>query len=330
MKTLLAIDQLPPAPPGRTDWPWSVVSARTHFSSMLTNGPWPKISIVTPSFNQGPYLEETIRSVLLQGYPNLEYFIIDGGSTDESVAIIRKYEPWLSGWVSERDHGQSDALNKGFHRSTGEIFNWLCSDDLLEPGALHRVAETFAAAPDCDVVVGDCFCRYEDDPARSGLRRSDLTRLQRAPFTAAIWQPSCFFKRSLIRRPQLVIDELHYCMDRELWCHLHQQGARWQHIPHCLSVNRFTGANKSLLGKQKIIAEIDTLYRRFVNDLVPLTYWLRQVWLPLVRIQKRHPSAVLRVGSRILSSSLSLMLRTLYPADRVRLLRAEYYGYEMW
>src|SRR5262249_529742 len=103
----------------------------------------PSITIVTPSYNQVAYIEETIESVLSQGYPRLEYIIIDGGSTDGSVEIIRKYEKHLAYWVSEKDKGQSDAINKGFRRATGEIFNWLCSDDTLEPGALVRVGEAF-------------------------------------------------------------------------------------------------------------------------------------------------------------------------------------------
>ena len=97
---------------------------------------WPKISIVTPSYNQGEFLEETIRAVLLQNYPNLEYFIMDGGSTDNSVEIIKTYKPWLTYWVSEKDKGQADAINKGFERVTGDILAWLNSDDTYEPDIL--------------------------------------------------------------------------------------------------------------------------------------------------------------------------------------------------
>jgi glycosyltransferase involved in cell wall biosynthesis len=105
---------------------------------MIVGSRWPRISIVTPSLNQANYLEETIRSVLLQGYPNIEYIIIDGGSTDESVEIIKKYEKWLSFWISEPDKGQSHAINKGFSKASGEIYAYINSDDLYEQNSVFK------------------------------------------------------------------------------------------------------------------------------------------------------------------------------------------------
>src|SRR5947207_6789592 len=134
------LDDLPAPPSGRKGWPWTEATPKAPEKS-TPNFSWPRISIVTPSFNQGQFIEETIRSVLLQGYPNLEYIIIDGGSTDNTVGVIKKYEPWLAYWVSEKDRGQCDAINKGFARATGDIFAWLCSDDVYAPGALRRIAE---------------------------------------------------------------------------------------------------------------------------------------------------------------------------------------------
>ena len=110
-----SLRELPTPPPGKTGWPWTEESAQLP-EQMPDGSVWPRISIVTPSFNQAAFVEETIRSVLLQGYPSLEYFIIDGASSDSSVELIKKYERWLTGWVSERDRGQSHAINKGFAR----------------------------------------------------------------------------------------------------------------------------------------------------------------------------------------------------------------------
>ncbi len=163
---------LPPAPDGRVGWPWD----QHHESSaveLLRQQP-PRITIVTPSFNQVAFLEATIRSVLLQDYPNLEYFVVDGGSTDGSVAVLEKYSSWIDWWVSERDAGQADALNKGFARATGEVFAYLNSDDWYMPGALARVGRCFAEAGErkwlCFPVLDawtDGRRRLVDVPARS-------------------------------------------------------------------------------------------------------------------------------------------------------------------
>ena len=145
---------LPPPREGKKGWPWTVETPQAP-ESMPDGKPWPRISIVTPSYNQGQFIEETIRSVLLQGYPDLEYIIMDGGSTDESVGVLKKYEPWITFWTREPDGGQTEAINKGFKRSTGEIVAWLNSDDLYTAGALHIASKAFAERPHAAVVYGD-------------------------------------------------------------------------------------------------------------------------------------------------------------------------------
>jgi len=178
----------------------------------------PKISIVTPSFNQGKFLEKTILSVLEQGYPNLEYIIIDGGSTDESVAIIKKYADRLTYWVSEPDRGQSHAINKGFARATGEIFGWLNSDDWYHPGALQAVAEAFAAHPEAGAVVGAGEMVSEDSKWSQTFYAFPVTvdSLHHA-VDHFFMQPSCFFTKTAWEECGPLDEELHLAMDLDLW-----------------------------------------------------------------------------------------------------------------
>src|SRR3954468_14683484 len=149
----LTIDNLPPPPPGRTGWPWTAGTPGLP-ATAPGGGVWPKGSVITPSYNQGHYLEEPIRSVLLQGYPNLEYIVMDGGSRDGSVEVIKKYAPFISYWTSERDRGQSDAINKGFRRASGEWAGGQNSDDFYEPGAIRAAVEAAAAYPEASVIYG--------------------------------------------------------------------------------------------------------------------------------------------------------------------------------
>lgn len=164
------LQELPPPPPGKTGWPWTEESEQ-HPDPMPGNNPSRRISIVTPSFNQSQFIEETIRSVLLQGYADLEYIIIDGGSTDQSTEIIKKYEPWLTFWVSEHDRGQSHAINKGFSHATGDIYAYLNSDDILYPGVLAGITPYFMK--DKANVLVCCSGRYFGPAVHTILGLSD-------------------------------------------------------------------------------------------------------------------------------------------------------------
>lgn len=153
------LEELPPPPDGKTGWPWTLTSPPVN------NGPtsrrhYPRISIITPSLNQGQFIEETLRSVLLQGYPDLEFIIIDGASTDQTNDVIRKYDPWLSHWESTPDRGQAHAINKGLKKSTGEIFHWVNSDDVLLPNALSKIGNYFRNGRACLFSVIN-FCDYD-------------------------------------------------------------------------------------------------------------------------------------------------------------------------
>lgn len=190
---------------------------------------WPKISIITPSFNQAPFIEETIKSVLNQGYPNLEYIIVDGGSTDGSKEIIQKYANQLASWVSEPDNGQYHAINKGFSRSTGEIMMWLNSDDKLFPGALFIVAEIFSTYPDIQwltsslPIIWNKWGQAVDCTKRGGFNRESFSNGVNLPggsWYARSWiqQESTCWRRSLWNISGGTLnDALKYAGDFELW-----------------------------------------------------------------------------------------------------------------
>lgn len=177
---------------------------------------YPKISIVTPSFNQGKYLDETILSIVGQKYPNLEYIIIDGGSTDNSVEIIRKYEKYLSYWVSEKDKGQSDAINKGLKHITGDLFNWINSDDLLEEGALFKLANAYTNNPDKKVFCFGLNYLKGRKKERFNLENDPKDRLQ-CFCDPVIAQPATFYSVDAVKQFGQVNFLLHYSMDYEWW-----------------------------------------------------------------------------------------------------------------
>jgi glycosyltransferase involved in cell wall biosynthesis len=185
----------------------------------------PLISIVTPSYNQGDYLEETIRSVLEQDYPALEYIVMDGGSTDGSVEIIRKYADRIARWVSEPDAGQSDALCKGFARATGDVMAWLNSDDTLEAGALKTVGAMFAAAPDTDLVYGNM--NFIDPKGRKIYTAYPLLELGILRYeNRFIPQQAMFWRRSLFERVGGMDPALRFAMDFDLTLRFLRGGAR--------------------------------------------------------------------------------------------------------
>lgn len=183
------------------------------------NENWPKISIVTPSYNQGDFLEETILSVINQQYPNLEYVIIDGGSTDNSKEIIKKHEKKLTYWVSEKDNGQTEAINKGYKLLTGDIFNWLNSDDFLEEGALFKIAEEFIKNKKLDVLA---FNFNEVDKSSKFVKKHNGTQLLKpieksVGYIRPLIQPATFFKMDKIKAIFPLKESLHYAMDFEMW-----------------------------------------------------------------------------------------------------------------
>lgn len=174
----------------------------------------PKISIVTPSYNQGKYLEQTILSVINQKYSNLEYIIIDGGSTDNSVEIIKKYEKHLTYWVSEKDTGQSDAINKGLKRTTGDLFNWINSDDYFETGALMKIAHAYQNNSSKIIFSFQHYLLYENKKKPFDKCNNPADKIQ-CFCEPVINQPSTFYAMHGVRKVGLLNSWLHYAMDYE-------------------------------------------------------------------------------------------------------------------
>ena len=220
------LSDLPSPPRGRKGWPWTEKTAPLP-DTMSDGQPWPRVTIVTPSYNQAQFVEEAIRSVLLQCYPNLEYTVIDGGSTDGSVEIIKKYEKWLTYWVSEPDRGQSHAINKGFEKASGVIYGWLNSDDYLLKDALKSVARAYLASPESGAWCGSSL--YVDVNGKKTGVREPPPHLDAE--TIAAWnensfaQPATFFSRRAWQQCAPLDENLQYGMDLDLWIRIAQKFA---------------------------------------------------------------------------------------------------------
>lgn len=223
---------------------------------------YPTISIVTPSYNQGQFIEQTILSILEQDYPNLEYIIVDGGSTDNSVNIIQKYEKFLSYWLSEKDKGQTHAINKGFKLATGDYVNWINSDDLLEKNSLDILAREIGAFP-ADIYYGD----YR---AISANNKTIYSR-RSAPYhpSSLFWgrqlssQPSVFFKRDLLEKYGYLDEKHHFCMDTEFWIRCAQNGAEFRQIKSCIGITRAHGDAKTTNLQDLLFNEHKELIRKY-------------------------------------------------------------------
>jgi glycosyltransferase involved in cell wall biosynthesis len=247
-----------------------------------------KITVVTPSFNQAQYLPQTIESVLSQNYPNLEYFIMDGGSKDNSVEVIRRYEKHLAYWTSGPDGGQTNAINGGFRRATGDIVTWLNSDDYFEKDALQTIAQAFSQS-DAGVVYGDYTLVTET--GKPFLHRKEI------PFDYDIMlygvnfigQPSAFFRRQLLAEHGYLDERCQYMMDFEFWLRLASRGVKFQHIRRNLSYYRYHATSKTVSEVDKIQKETSEIRGRYGPALGAgalrfrnLLARLKRQWLKLI------------------------------------------------
>ncbi len=318
----LALSDLPPLPSLKNAWPWDNVLPEP-IDHVPTGSELPRITIVTPSFNQARFIEETIRSVLLQRYPNLEYIIIDGGSTDGSVDIIRKYDKWLTFWVSEPDGGQADAINKGFSRATGQWVAWLNSDDLYLPGALLRVAQKTKSSPDRNWIVGTTLlvdkklheqARFAPNHSEKYRRNPNYQTGSWLDFVCTKWsgtalpQPSSFWSRSVWLATGLLDKSLHYAMDHEYYGRLAHKGFSPLCLQEPLAAFRIHDNTKTAGGIVPFLSEELAIVERWTLCASPLEQailndygaWLKQ-HIAEVSKQQAHRRIL---PTRLISSSL--------------------------
>jgi glycosyltransferase involved in cell wall biosynthesis len=250
--------------------------------------PWPRFTIVTSSYGQGTFIEEAIRSVLLQGYPNLEYLVVDGGSTDSTGVVIGKYEPWLTGWCSEPDRGPAQGLNKGFKRASGEIYGYLNADDVYLPGCFEAVAHAMTKVPAADVVYGDGYLagasyrpmtrHFSDRWSARGL----------AYGTCVLVQPATFIRRRAYERTAGFNEDNRTCWDAELLADVAMAGGSFHRIARTFAISRIHAGSITGSGRLKHESAID-VQRIFTKIMGRRPTARDHVWRALRRVGKFAP-----------------------------------------
>ncbi|MGV7224381.1 MAG: glycosyltransferase family 2 protein [Nitrospinales bacterium] len=251
----------------------------------------PRVTVVTPSYNQGQFIEATIRSVLLQGYPNLEYIVIDGGSSDNSVEIIKKYEPWLAYWVSEKDRGQAHAINKGFARATGDIYAYLNSDDFFEPGALHGCAPAFRGG--YQWVVGQVRC-WQEGVGYWPFPLLPGDRFAKWFLSCPIPQAGCFWSAKLHHEMGQFREDLDYIIDYEFWLRFRFiKKIKPFIIDQPIAVYRIHSQSKTVARSSEFVQESNSIREQYKRRLT----CIQRGWLWVAR---RHRRARIR-GNKAVS-----------------------------
>src|SRR5437588_6505112 len=217
------------------------------------------ISVITPSFNQGTFIARIIQSVLDQSVPGLDYMVVDGGSTDQTVSILKQHGHRLR-WVSEKDRGQADAVNKGIHQTSGAVIGWLNSDDVYYPGALHTVLDYFAARPEVDLVFGSADHIDDHDNVLEPYPTEpwNVARLREVCY---LCQPAVFFRRGVVEQHGALDERLQYCMDYEYWLRLAAKQVRVGQIAEVLAGSRLHAATKTLGSRIAVHREINDMMR---------------------------------------------------------------------
>ncbi len=250
----------------------------------------PTVSIITPSFNQARYLESTIQSVLTQDYPRIEYLIVDGGSTDGSVDIIKKYADRLAWWVSEKDKGQTDAINKGFARATGQILAWLNSDDTYEPGAVGRAVKYLIEHPEVGMVYADCNFINEDGSVigKFGAAQTDYRRLREG--YVHIPQQTMFFRAELWKQVGPLDPSFYFAMDYDLWTRIAAKSAMKYLAGQTWANFRMHTSGKSVAADDRCWPEmLKVHYRDGGSFFAPIVakYYVRKMIAPVWNWRRR-------------------------------------------
>jgi glycosyltransferase involved in cell wall biosynthesis len=263
----------------------------------------PLVTIVTPSYNQGRFIRATIESVRKQDYPRIEYLVMDGGSTDETVSILREYSDRLR-WVSESDHGQAHAINKGWRQARGSILAYLNSDDVYLPGAIAQAVAALEAHPEAAAVYGEGY--HVDEEGRVLERYpTESFNPDRLQETCFICQPTVFLRREAVERAGYLDESLRYCMDYDLWIRLTRAGKILSHTPHYLASTRLHADAKTLDQRGQAHAEIlRVTYRHFGRVAPSLVFGYAHAVLGL---QNREAS--IRDRLSLIGISLATFLR---------------------